>query len=132
MPRPRKPTQLHFIQGTLNRTRHKDRKGEPVGDAPIGPAPADWPLPTVEVWNEIVRAIPEGVATAADRLIIELTTRLTIKMRSKGECTPAFASQLRCCLASLGLTPSDRSRVTTGAAERLTDPAARYFRDLGP
>jgi hypothetical protein len=130
MPRPRKPTQLHVIQGTLNRTRHKDRKGEPVGGAPIGPAPADWPLPTVEVWNEIVRAIPEGVATAADRLIIELTTRLTIKMRSKGECAPVLASQLRCCLGSLGMTPADRSRVASSVTASLDDPGERFFRDF--
>jgi len=31
----------------------------------------------------------------------------------QGDFNAALASQLRCCLAALGMTPADRSRVST-------------------
>jgi hypothetical protein len=127
MPRPRKPTQLHVIQGTLNSTRHKDRKGEPVISEPLGDAPPQWPAPEKAVWHEVANAIPAGVATKADRLIVELTCRLLIEMRAK-KLTPALASQLRCCLGSLGMTPADRSRVVSSVIASLDDPSERFFR----
>lgn len=128
MPRPRKPTALHLVQGTFNSTRHKDRGSEPLVGEPVGDAPADWQAPGKLIWHEIVSAIPAGVAGKSDRLIVELTCRLVIEMRA-GEFTPALASQLRCCLAALGMTPADRSRVTTSAVQRMqSDPAEKYFR----
>jgi hypothetical protein len=129
MPRPRKPTQLHVVQGTLNPTRHKDRKGEPVIGEPLGDAPPQWPVPEKIIWAEVANAIPAGVATKADRLIVELTCRLLIDMRAK-KLTPALASQLRYCLASLGMTPADRSRVASSVTARLDDPGERFFRDF--
>ena len=91
MPRPRKPTHLHVIQGTL-RSRHKDRGREPVVGAPIGDAPAEWPPQGKLIWHEIVNAIPAGVATKADRVIVEVVCRLVIKMRT-GEFNAALASR---------------------------------------
>lgn len=111
--RPRKPTHLHVVQGTLNATRHANRSDPEVTTA-VGDAPSDWPEPAKVIWTEIVKMVPAGVAGHSDRLIIELCVRLTIQMRSKGKFTAAVAAQLRCCLAALGMTPSDRSRVVTG------------------
>lgn len=125
MPRPRKPTHLHVIQGTL-RSRHKDRAREPVVGAPFGDAPPEWPPQGKLIWHEVVNSIPAGVATRADRVIIEVVCRLIIKMRT-GEFNAALASQLRACLGSLGMTPSDRSRVMTSAAERVSEPGERFF-----
>jgi hypothetical protein len=125
MPRPRKPTQLHVVQGTFNSTRHKGRASEPpVGD-PIGDPP-DWPEPDKLIWHEIVSAIPTGVVGKSDRLIVELTCRLVIKMRA-GEFTPALASQLRCCLAALGMTPADRSRVGAHVMSAEEAKLERFF-----
>lgn len=125
MPRPRKPTQLHIIEGTLNSTRHRGRHGEPQVTSPLGDAPTDWPAPEKAIWHEVVDAVPAGILGKADRLIVELTCRLLIKSRT-GECTPALASQLRYCLASLGMTPADRSRVATSPSELMSE-ADRFF-----
>jgi len=87
------------IQGTL-RKRHKDREHEPVGGPPIGDAPPEWPIPGKLIWAEIVDSIPAGVATKADRVIVEVVCRLVISMRT-GKFNAALASQLRSCLGSL-------------------------------
>jgi len=126
MARPRKPTHLHIVQGTLTAARRRARRGEPIVSDPIGPAPDGVDK---VIWDEIVAAIPAGVAGAPDRLITELATRLVRQMRA-GPVSPALAAQVRGCLQSLGLTPGDRSRVTAQAAERVLsdgDPASRYF-----
>jgi hypothetical protein len=126
MPRPRKPTQLHLVTNTYNSTRHKDREREPVVTEPLGEPPRECPEITEALWYEVANMIPPGVATKADKIIVELACRLIIQMRT-GRCTPALASQLRCCLASLGMTPADRSRVLTAAVEAMDDPADKYF-----
>jgi hypothetical protein len=126
MPRPRKPTSLHLVTGTFNSTRHADRH-EPQVTAPLGDAPSDWPPQAKAIWQEVVNAIPDGVAGRPDRIIVELTARLLIETRSKGKFTAAVAAQLRCCLASLGLTPADRSRVSASLADLVTTDADRFF-----
>jgi hypothetical protein len=71
--------------------------------------------------------IPDGVAGRCDRLIIELTCRLLIEMRTQGKFNAALAAQLRCCLAALGMTPADRSRVSTNLASLMGSPDADRF-----
>jgi hypothetical protein len=113
MPRPRKPTQLLVVEGNLRPGRHAERALEPVVDIPLGGPPRGWKPDGKALWWEIANAIPANVATKADRLIVELTCRLVGVMRKEpANFTSAIAAQLRCCLASLGLTPADRSRVS--------------------
>ena len=113
MARPRKPTKLHVIQGSLHTTRHRDRAGEPEVVEPLGPPPDSWPPKGKSLWGELEEMVPAGVATKADRIAFELLTRLVAEMRSDpGKLTPALASQIRTCCAVFGMTPADRSRVT--------------------
>jgi hypothetical protein len=93
----------------------------------VGDAPASWPQEAKEIWTEFVSQIPEGVAGNSDRVIVEVAVRLLIKMRSKNGFTAAVASQLRCALASLGMTPSDRSRVKDTVAALAGDAALEEF-----
>jgi hypothetical protein len=51
MPRPRKPTHLHIVEGTFNVTRHRGRKREPVVVDPVGDAP---PGVDKTIWDELV------------------------------------------------------------------------------
>lgn len=133
MPRPRKPTQLHALQGTLRAT-HRDRAGEPIITDPLGPAPADWPTALQAIWAELAEAIPTGVATRADRLIVEVACRLIREIRDPVRpVSPAMAAQVRACLSSFGLTPADRSRVVTACikSEHDPDPASQFFSSDG-
>jgi hypothetical protein len=118
MARPRKPTNLHLVTGTFEPSRHAGRREPPVNGA-IGDPPASWPQEAREIWTEVVSCIPADCAGHSDRIIVELTTRLLIQMRSKGKFNAAVAAQLRCCLATLGMTPADRSRVSASLAANL-------------
>jgi hypothetical protein len=129
MPRPRKPTALHLVENTLRPARHAERSHEPVVDGPLGGPPSDWKPAGKALWWEIANAIPAQVATRADRLIVELTCRLVVKMREDPEkFNSAMAGQLRCCLASLGMTPADRSRVSAVRVAQEADEVMKYFR----
>ena len=119
MPRPRKPTSLHVVENTYRPGRHAERDGEPDVSEPIGGPPKGWKPDGKLLWWEVVNAVPAGVVTKVDRLIVELLVRLIVSMRETGT-TPALASQVRACLASLGMTPADRSRVK--AADKGQSP----------
>ena len=113
MPRPRKPTKLHVIQGTLRKSRHRDRADEPEIIAPLGAPPEGWPVAAKMMWAEIANCIPPGVARKADRVMLEVLIRLIAKMRENSEAlTPALAAQIRAGCAAFGMTPADRSRVS--------------------
>lgn len=113
MARPRKPTKLHLVQGTLRATRHRDRQNEPEIIQPLGGPPEAWPIEAKLLWAELADLIPPGVATKSDRLAFELLCRLVGCMRVGSEgLTAALAGQIRAACAVFGLTPADRSRVT--------------------
>jgi len=99
-------------------------------DEPLGDAPSEWPIAGKVLWHEIANMAPAGVLTKADRLILEVTCRLVIEMREK-RFSGAIAAQLRCCLASLGMTPADRSRVASNVVSMTVEEtrAARFFTD---
>lgn len=68
-------------------------------------------------WYEIVRAIPPGVALDSDRFTVEIAARLLARLRSTDPLVGLSAAELgslQRALASLGMTPADRSKV--GAA----------------
>ena len=113
MARPRKPTKLHLVQGTLRATRHRDRQNEPEIIEPLGGPPVAWPTEAKALWAELADLVPPGVATKSDRLALELLCRLVGCMRVGSEgLTAALAGQIRATCAVFGMTPSDRSRVT--------------------
>ncbi len=126
MPRPRKPTKLHVVQGTLRATRHRDRQLEPEIIEPLGSPPEAWPIEAKLLWAELADILPPGVATKSDRLAFELLCRLVGCMRVGPEgLTAALAGQIRAACASFGMTPSDRSRVT-GARPPEQNPFAKF------
>jgi hypothetical protein len=78
----------------------------------------------VAVWDEIVRLLPASVLQATDRLAVELTARLIARFRSidDADVNMAQVAQIRTALATLGMTPADRSRVSV-----KKPPAANPF-----
>ena len=113
MARPRKPTKLHVVQGTLRTTRHRDRENEPEIIEPLGGPPVGWPIAAKLLWAELSDLIPPGVAGKSDRLAFELLCRLVGSMRDGTEgLTAALAGQIRAACGAFGMTPADRSRVS--------------------
>ncbi|MEM7515436.1 MAG: hypothetical protein AAF368_00740 [Planctomycetota bacterium] len=111
MGRPRKPTASHELQGTRPGATNRDRSGEPTAD-PLGPPSETLDPLQLMCWHEIVGALPKGVALNSDRFTIEIAARLLAKYRAVDlNMKSADLALLRTTLASLGMTPADRSKV---------------------
>jgi hypothetical protein len=123
MPKPRTPMSILALTGAIskNPARYADRLNEPVSIAPIGDAPAAFNKARRAIWDEIVSLVPDGVLQRSDRLIVELISHLVYDLRT-GESTIASIAQLRMALASLGMTPADRSRVSAAPQVSTNDP----------
>ena len=128
MPNPRKPTALLAINGGLakNPGRYTDRVNEPQSNGPIGDAPAGFNKARKAIWNEVVSTVPDGVLQKSDRLIVELISGWLFDLRA-GEATVADKAQLRMALASLGMTPADRSRVSATKEDTAADDPLRFL-----
>ena len=70
MPTPRKPLDVHRVQGSL-KPRHQ-LGGPPVCRDPIGPAPAYFNAKLAGLWDEVVSTIPIGLAAKPDRIVVEM------------------------------------------------------------
>lgn len=131
-----KPTAELQANGTMKKHpgRYAERtKNEPTEIAPLGDPPAHLTAPVKAAFREIVATIPPGVAWKSDRLTIELAAMLLTEVRASPTTVPAARlTRLQSLLASLGLSPVDRTRVSIkpppGApAPEGRDPA-RFFK----
>lgn len=104
------PSQVGEKSLKKNASRYKARLNEPKPVALLGSAPKHLDAEQKRIWEEIVERVPEGILFACDAYVVELTVRLTQKMRD-GKLSASETGQYRGCLASLGITPADRSRV---------------------
>jgi phage terminase small subunit len=111
MARPRTPTSVLELKGSFKNHPERKRPHEPKPEGELGPAPEHLTDQERATWEEVVRITPARVLTSADRLIVEVTSRLMTKYRADPTFTAAELSKLISCLARLGLTPSDRSKV---------------------
>lgn len=124
MPAHRKPTAKLKRNGAFrkNPKRETARRAEPRPNGPIGAPPVSLSEVQVACWNEIIENSPDGVLTKADRHIVELGARTLAMVRGRGKLTAFQLQQMRAILASLGMTPSDRSRVGAPAAPPPKSP----------
>jgi hypothetical protein len=119
MSRPRKPTNLIALQGGFRKhpERARARANEPQPQGELGEPPACLGKAQQAVWYELSAQVPAGVLTNADRMLVEISVRLISKMRS-GRATAGETSLLQSCLSRMGLTPADRSRVSTSVSDK--------------
>lgn len=113
MARPRTPTEVLELRGSFDKhpERRKERAGEPMVSAPLGPPPAHLRPSQRAAWLELERIA--WWLTEADRPIVELTAILLGGLRDLGPSLPdAKIRRLESCLSSLGLTPVARSKVS--------------------
>jgi phage terminase small subunit len=100
--------------------RHANRANEPKASAPIGDAPSHLSDEQKALWNELVSISLPDVLANADRWHLEMTVRLMDRLRSGTASDNNFTS-LRQCLAALGMTPADRSRVSAATPQKKVD-----------
>ncbi len=123
MGRSRKPTNLLVLNGSVDhdKKRYANRMTEPKPSGKLGAPPKHLPDEFIFLFMVVVISTPAGVLTSADRIIVELTARLTVKMRT-GLISTGETTQLISCLSRLGLTPADRSRVNTDPSQVPNSP----------
>ena len=127
MPRQRTPLSQARTNGAAdhNPARFADRV-EPVSRGPLGDPPPSFDDNLRDLWHQLESRVPEGVLTAGDCYIFELTVRLLARMGSfEDPLKPVEIGHLRGCLGSLGLTPADRTRVNgSHEPQKEEDPLA--------
>ena len=133
MPRPRTSTAKLKLTGALDhdRKRYANRTAEPTPTGDLGPAPKHFDAALKLIWKEVVKQIPDDVLTSADRLVVELTCRLTQKMRS-GELTSSMAAQLMSCMSRLAMTPADRPKIQVTPTGKNSAIAESPFAKFAP
>jgi phage terminase small subunit len=126
MPNPRKPHNLHVLQGTAR----SDRMLRPAQDAdrfgPLGEAPT-WMLAAAKgLWQEIDASLGKaGVLTALDRSQLTMYCQMHARWIEAEQATPyvplpaSFASTMANIASKLGLNVLDRGKL------RLPEPVAR-------
>ena len=116
--RPRTPTAVLEAKGSFKTHKNRRRDNEPVVKEPIGQAPARLNSTEVECWKEIVANAPPGVLTRADRNAVELCAKMMALSWTDFEgMSVAMIGKLMSALGSLGMNPSDRSRLTVPKVE---------------
>lgn len=137
MARPRKPTGVLELTGAFrkNPQRKRARSCEPVPSGVIGSHPQHFDANLAAIWYEVIAMIPAGVLTGADRILVELTCTLISGLRlstsQKGD-----KALLKNCLASLGMTPAERSKISipkqTEALDAIGELAAEIRGSVRP
>lgn len=113
MPKPRTPSAALEARGSF--AHNPDRKREDFSAGPFDSTPpAYFTEDQCAVWKEIVGVLPATVLQSTDRMAVELTSRLIANFRSLDDANVSMAqvAQIRTALATLGMTPADRSRVS--------------------
>lgn len=116
MARPRTPTKILQLRGAGKKhpERMRARENEMEPEAGIGPAPYHFTTAEREAWDEIVRMVPAGVLGNTDRIAVERAAKLLVRSRvADGTWTASDERSLITYLSKFGLTPADRSRVST-------------------
>lgn len=108
MARPRKPTKVLELTGAFEKNPQRSRPKEPMPSGAIGDPPIHLALEAKEIWRELSDAC--FWATDADRQIMEIASVLLHRFRTDAEFK--HMNHLISSLGKLGLTPSDRSKVT--------------------
>lgn len=110
MPTPRLPGTVLDARGSFRKNPNRKRN-DAVDDREIGSAPAHLDAQHAAAWAEIVDNSIPGTLGRSDRIAVEITARLLVKVRD-GVATSGETALLANLQARFGGTPADRSRVS--------------------
>jgi hypothetical protein len=109
--RPRTPTAVLDARGSFLHDPQR-RRDDPATSGPLPlTAPENLTAPEQAAWVELVSNAPARVLANADYAVVELTAKLIVRMRAD-TLNGTQTGHLIACLGRLGMTPSDRSKVT--------------------
>lgn len=131
MARPRKPSNVLALHGAFKKdpARARAREAEPVPVVELGPAPETFNALEKSAYDELVRKSHPGVMCDSDSVVVQMGAVLLAKLRADTQAfTAAEFGRLQSVLASLGMTPADRSRVQVRKDAPKADPLDEFAR----
>jgi phage terminase small subunit len=111
MARPRKPSAILELSGAFDHDPQRRRPNEPVDTRELGDPPDRLPAAAKKYWAELASQAVHGVLRYSDRWTVEIASRLMLKVVTD-QIKPAELTTLRSLLASMGLSPSDRAKLS--------------------
>ena len=124
MGRHKLPSNVKKLKNTYR--EYRENQEEPIPESLIGDAPDCLNIEQKKAWVELLENVPDGVLTGADRIIVEIASRLLSELRIKDRLSVGKMSHLISCLARMGLTPSDRSKISINKPKRKRDPWEKF------
>lgn len=121
--RPRKPTKLKQLSGTLQKCRMNPNEPVPSGPLPDAP-PEHLTAEERAAWESLLGIIAPGVAMNSDIAYLTLTAKLYAQAMA-GDISDSRLNTLERMLSKFGLNPSDRSRII--AKQEDKDDEFAYF-----
>jgi phage terminase small subunit len=106
------PTAILDAKGAFIANPQRAREAEPQGRGELGSPPKYLTKEEKQIWKEVAKRLPPGVAFESDRDPFEMMIRLTAKMRSASGMMAAERSTLISLWSRFAMTPADRSRVS--------------------
>jgi hypothetical protein len=119
LPRPRIPKSRALVEGRdlVHPERHR-RRNEPTS-APLG-TPPKWMSETqATAWRDFEAEAPW--LNYSHRCLVGIASTVRARLASGEECGVQALSLLRLCLGSMGMTPTDASKVGWAAEEDPDD-----------
>ena len=121
------PTEIHELNGSfIHNPQRRPKSAPPKSLRALGQPPGYLSEDERALWGEIVENAPAGVLTSGDRHVVETLSLLLAKQRRR-EATSSDVAQLMKGLSSCGLTPADRSRVTSTSAAATDNPFSEFM-----
>jgi hypothetical protein len=126
MSRRRIPQEVARITGRtkLHPARYRDR-ADPPATAPLGKPSAWMTAEQGRAWAMFVREIPW--LCESDRGLVEIAATIRARLIAREACGLSVLNLLRLCLAQMGGSPSDRSKVSAALEENNDDAISRYY-----
>jgi phage terminase small subunit len=124
--RKRTPTKVLETRGSFIAHPERKRSAEVKQVDGVGDPPSYLSDLEKQCWHELVRISLPGVLTVSDRPLVEVASRLWGEMRNPDPRAEfighARLGRFMVCLASMGMTPADRSKVTAAGPEPVDSP----------
>src|SRR3954471_7058146 len=124
MPRPRTPREKARITGADRNHPSRFARRSAPNTVPLG-EPSDWMNDGQRAaWERFRREVPWLMES--DRVLVEIASYLRARIMIGEEVGVGVLNQLRMCMAQMGATPADRSKVAV-PDEPDEDPTDRFF-----
>lgn len=124
MPRPRIPQERATVTGADKVHPARFAKRSDPKTTALGLAPAWMDGDQIAAWESFRSEIPWLMES--DRGLMEIAAKLRARNRTDPEMGVSAMNQLRMCLAQMGATPADRTKVAV-PDEPEADKADRFF-----